>query len=92
MEKGFRKIINCLAFIAIFFIGTVLLINWAFGAKIPNVTSALMQISTVIAFFVTCVNAYYFVRSKRNGVYLLLYLIAVILIAVCYFFPLLKGV
>lgn len=92
MEKGFRKIINFFSFIAIFFIGIILLINWIFGDKIPQVTSVLMQASIVLAFFVTCVNAYYYVRSKRNGVYLLLYLIAVILIAVCYFFPLLKGV
>ena len=92
MEKGFRKIINFLAFIAIFFIGIVLLINWIFGAKMPTVTTTLVQIATIIAFFVTCVNAFYFVRSKRNGVYLLLYIIAIILIAVCYFFPLLKGV
>lgn len=92
MEKGFRKIINFFAFIAIFFIGIVLLINWVFSAKMPEITSALMQVSIVIAIFVTCVNAFYFVRSKRNGVYLLLYLIAVILIAVCYFFPILKGV
>ena len=58
----------------------------------PTLTNILMEIIKYIAIFVTCVNGYYFVRSKRSGVYMLLYLIAVIMIAVCLVIPIFKGV
>ena len=92
MEKGFRKVVNFLAFIAVILIGTTLLFNLIFSAKMPTLTNILMEIIKYIAIFVTCVNGYYFVRSKRSGVYMLLYLIAVIMIAVCLVIPIFKGV
>ena len=88
MENGFKKFIYLISFISVFFIGIVLLISLLFGGKISNFTNILNNIATIIAYFVVIVNAFYFVRTKRSSVYTILFLLAVVLITVCYIIPL----
>ena len=88
MESGFKKFVRFISFISVFVIGLVLLLTIIFK-NTPSFTFVLEKIATFLAYFVVCVNAFYYVRTKRSGVYTLIYIIAVILITVCYFIPVL---
>ena len=88
MENGFKKLIHLISFIAVFFIGVVLLVNLIFGAKATAFINVLNNIANIIAYVVVIVNAFYFVRTKRSSVYTILFLVAVVLITVCYIIPL----
>lgn len=90
MENGFKKIIYFISFVAVFFISLVLLIGLIFGNKVTNFISILNNIAVVISYFVVCVNAFFFVRTKRSAIYTVLYLIAIVLITICFLIPILK--
>ena len=87
MENSFKKFIYLISFVAVFFIGIVLLLGLIFGNKITSFLSVLNNIALVFAYFVVCVNAFFFVRTKRSAVYTVLYLLAVVLITVCFIIP-----
>lgn len=87
MEKGYKKFIYAISFVSLFFIGLVLLFNLIFGQEFINIANILNNIATILAYFVVVINAFFFVRTKRSIVYMVLYIIAVLLISVCIFLP-----
>lgn len=87
MEQKHKKFIYFLSFISIFFIGAVLLIKLIFGDKIVNITNILDNIALISSYIVLCANAFFYVRTKRSKVYTITYLLAVLLLSVCFIIP-----
>ncbi|MBR4123980.1 MAG: hypothetical protein IKR12_00220 [Clostridia bacterium] len=80
-ELNRKKFLNAIAFIALIFAGIALLIAKFF---IPNtvVGRVLSNLSYILAFVTTAVCAFNYVRTKRNIVYTIIYIIAVTLVVV----------
>lgn len=90
MERKSKKLVQGLSFVAIFIIGIVLLLDYILGIKAPQTMMVLKNIANALAYVVVCVNGFFFVRTKRSGVYVFLYIVALILITVCYILPIIK--
>lgn len=80
-ELNKKKFLNAIAFISLVFAGIALLIAKFF---IPNtvVGRILSNISYILAFVTTAICAFNYVRTKRNIVYTIIYIIAVVLVVV----------
>ncbi len=79
-SASFKRFINLLAFVAIVAIAVVLIIQAIVGAG--EFSNALNIVAQCIAYLVVAVYAFYFVYSKRNVVYTIIYFVAVIIIII----------
>ncbi|MDD3232136.1 MAG: hypothetical protein PHV79_03750 [Clostridia bacterium] len=82
--QGFKKFINMLAFIGIVAVAAVLLLRLFLGEifKVNSeVVNAIGLIAQCIAYLVTAVYAYFFIRN-RGPAFIITYVIAVILIII----------
>ena len=88
-----RKFISMLAFIAILFAAIALLIarisNGTQSSLFIQIASILQQISYAFAFIVSGIYAYGYIRSK-NIVWLIVYIIACIAVAILLILPMFK--
>ena len=78
---GWRRIVNFCSYIAIVFIALALLL----ARFIPSVASALTLVGNIIAYLVTASCGFFYARSKRHWGFIIVWLIAVIIIAVVMF-------
>lgn len=79
-KNNFGKIINCIAFFGFAIIAFVLMLqNFQFSGVIVE---ALRVIGESIAYIVTAISAFFYVRSKRNVWWYVAYAVAVVLVAV----------
>lgn len=87
MEKRSKKFIYLISYILMFLIGLALLLDLIFGTKLGVFGDVLKKIISVLCYIVVGINGFMFVRTKRSGVYLLLYVIVALLILVCVVLP-----
>ena len=78
---NWRTFMNFVAFLAICCIGVALVI----GRIFPSVASAFDSVAKILAYVVTAVSAFYYVRNKRNVAYFIVWIVVVILIVVLMF-------
>ena len=76
-----KRFFNMLAFIALVISGVALLISKIFFGDSAT-ASFLNGVAYVLAFVVTSVSAFYYVRSTRNITILIVYIVAVIIVVV----------
>lgn len=81
-ELNTKKFFNLLAFIALIISGVALLISKIFFGANTNTAMILNNTAYVLAFVVTAVSAYHYVRTRRSLVWLIVYIIAVIIVVV----------
>ena len=72
-----KKVMNLFAYIAIMFVAIAVTI----GTFWKDV-AVLRSIAEVIAYIITGVSAFYYAKSKQSPVYMILFIVAAILIAV----------
>ena len=77
-----RKFFNAMAFVALIISGIALLVSKIFFSANGPIAAVLNNIAYVLAFVVTSFCAYLYVRTKRNIVYTVLYIIAVIIVII----------
>ena len=89
-ELRFKKFLNALAFIALVISGVALVVALILGKldKAAGFANALQQIAYCLAFVVTAVVAYGYVRTKRSVAWLVVYILCVVFIVV----PLIIGI
>ena len=75
---NWRGFLNFVAFISICFIGVALV----FGKIFPGIASAFESVAKILAYLITAVSAFYYVRNKRNTVFYIVWAVVVILIVV----------
>lgn len=80
---SWRRITNFCAFVAIVLIAVALVLAKIFNGN--QVSSAMTLVANFIAYFIACVCAFFFARSKRHWGYLVAWLVSVILIVVFMF-------
>lgn len=77
-----KKFFNAMAFVALVISGIALLISKIFFGANTTVASVLNNIAYVLAFTVTAFSAFFYVRTKRNIVWVVVYIIAVVIVVV----------
>lgn len=80
-KNNFNKIFNLVAFIGLVCIAVVLILQKIFNAN-SGLVGALSLIGACIAYLVTAVSAFFYVRTKRNVWWYVAYTVAVVLIVV----------
>lgn len=83
-KNNFSKVINFIAFIGLIVVAGVLVLQTIFSNQLDLIT-AFRIIGESIAYLVTAISAFFYVRSKRNVWWYVAYTIAVILILVFMF-------
>ena len=70
--------VNFLSFVAIILVGLALILkNTSFGDKLSDIAS-------IIAYAMLAIFSFFYARSKRNLVFIILWIAAVVLIVVSY--------
>ena len=90
MAKGdFGKFLNLLAFIGIIMVAVALLIakiaSWINGSSGGSLVSALSLVANFIAYLITAIAAFYYVRSKKNIWISIVFIVALIIMLVFMF-------
>lgn len=83
-ELNTKKFFNAMAFVGLVIAGIALIVSkilgWlSVGAQFAGI---LNQVAYCLAFIVTAVAAFYYVRTKRSATWLIIYVIAVLLVVV----------
>ncbi len=79
-KSNLSKLLNCVAFVGLIMVAIVLIFQqFNFNG---DVLSALRTIGESIAYFITAVCAFFYVRTKRNIWWYILYTIATVLVVV----------
>ena len=85
MERKSRKIVQFISFISLFFVGLVLLLESLMG---PN---SFMNFLKIIAGFlvliILIVNAFFYIRTKRSNVFMLLFVIGTLFLIIAFILP-----
>ena len=81
-ELNTKKFFNAMAFVALCIAGIALLVSKILGWLNAGVQFAniLNQVAYVLAFVVTAVAAFYYVRTKRSVAWTVIYVLAVLLV------------
>lgn len=93
-EINSKRFFSAMAFVAITFLAIALLIS-LIASKVgsngedvfSNIANVIRQIAQALAYVCACISAYGFVRSKRSAVYIIIYIVACVMIAVFVILP-----
>lgn len=81
-NKEFKNLLNILAFIAIGLVGvSLLLANVGLGGEI---SAALTMIANILAYIITAIAAFFYIKNKRSIVLWIIYAVSVVLIVISY--------
>ena len=78
-KTNLSKVVNFIAFIGLAMVAVVLVLQKIVQGEIIG---ALRTIGEAIAYFVTAISAFFYVRSKRNVWWYVAYTVAVVLVVV----------
>ncbi len=81
-KNNFGKVINFIAFVGLTIIAVVLIMQKIFASSDSSFLGALRVIGESIAYTITAISAFFFVRSKRNVWWYVAYTIAAVLVVV----------
>lgn len=87
MDKRSKKVVYLISYFVMFLIGIVLLLDLIFGAKLGKFGEISKKIIALCSFIVVCINAFFFVKTKRSGIFLTMFVIFVLLILICLIVP-----
>lgn len=80
-KNNFGKVINCIAFIGLCLVAIVLIMQKIFNGN-GNFLSALRTIGESIAYSITAISAFFYIRTKRNVWWYVGYTVALVLVVV----------
>ena len=81
-QLNFRKMFNAIAFVCLMISGIALLISKIFLGADSSAARILNSVAYVLAFTVTSICAYFYVRTKRNIVWTIIYVVVVLIVVV----------
>lgn len=79
-KSNLTKFVNCVAFVGLVIVAIVLVLQ-KFNLS-GQVLSALRIIGECIAYLITAISAFFYVRSKRNVWWYVAYTVALVLVVV----------
>ncbi len=74
-----KSLMGLVAFVAVFCIGVSLLIGLL---KINGISAAFAQVAQILAYIITAIIAFYFVRTKKHWAIWTIWIVSVVLIVV----------
>ena len=77
-----RKFFSAMAFVALVLSGIALVISKIFFGAGSSAGAVLNNIAYILAFTVTAFYAFFYVKSRRNPVWLAIYIVVVLLVVV----------
>lgn len=80
-KNNFGKVINCIAFIGLCLVAIVLIMQKIFNGN-GTFLSALRTIGESIAYSITAISAFFYIRTKRNVWWYVGYTVALVLVVV----------
>ena len=80
-KNNFSKIIDCIAFVGLVLVAVVLVLQKIFSGD-GSFISALRTVGESIAYTITAISAFFYVRTKRNVWWYVAYTVAVVLVIV----------
>lgn len=80
--KDIKGIINFLSFVSVGLIGVTLLLSKL--GLFSGIASALIIVANVLAYIITAIAAFYYVRSKKNVWVWIVYIVSIVLIVISY--------
>lgn len=78
-KSNFGKVVNFVAFVGLIIVAVVLILQKIVTGEIIG---ALRTVGESIAYFITAVSAFFYVKSKRNVWWYVAYTVAVVLVIV----------
>lgn len=78
----FRSFANLMAYIAVVLVGTALLIQSVLKGN--QIAQAFKMVADAIAYVMLAITSFSYAKSRRNVVFILIWLVAVVLIVVSY--------
>jgi len=80
-KNNWSKFVNCIAFIGLIIISVCLIMQRIFNSQ-GELTRALGIIGQAIAYLITAISAFFYVRTKRNVWWYVAYTVAAVLVVV----------
>jgi len=80
--KDIKGIINFLSFISVGLIGVTLLLGKI--GILPGISGALIIVANVLAYIITAIAAFCYVRNKKNVWVWIVYIVSIVLIVISY--------
>ena len=81
-SKDIKGIINFLSFISVGLIGVTLLLGKL--GIFQGIGGALITVANVLAYIITAIAAFYYVRNKKNVWVWIVYVVSIVLIVISY--------
>lgn len=79
---SFRSFANLMAYIAVVLVGAALLIQAVLKGN--QVAAAFKMVADVIAYVMLAISSFSYAKSRRNVVFIIIWIVAVVLIVVSY--------
>ena len=90
-EISTKRFFSLLAFVSVIFLAIALLLSLIAGSGeslFAQIANVIKRVAQAIAYVCACISAFTYVKSKRSPVYIILYVIACVMIAVFVVLPL----
>jgi len=87
MERKSKKLVYFLSFISLFIVGLVLLLNALLPSSFAMFLNVIKIIAEILVFVVIIINAFFYVRTKRSNVYMLLFVIFTLFLIISFILP-----
>ena len=88
-ELKLKKLVNAVAYFAIIFLAVALLLSQisSAGSVLGDIANIFSRLANTIAYVIVAVMAFFYVKTKRNIVYMITYIVSIILIAIFVIIP-----
>ena len=89
-ELKLKKMVYAIAYFAIIFLAIALLLKQisSAGSVLGDIASILTTLANTVAYALTAFTAFFYVKTKRNLLYMVSYIVAVILVVIFVIIPL----
>jgi|LGOV01.1.fsa_nt_gb hypothetical protein len=88
-ELKLKKLVNTVAYFSIMFLAVALLLNQvSTGGLFGDVSAILTTIANTLAYIIVAFAAFFYVKTKRNILYMISYILAVVLVILFVILPL----
>ena len=88
-ELKLKKLVNAVAYFAVIFLAVALLLSQisSAGSLLGDISNIFARVANAIAYFIVAVMAFFYIRIKRNIIYMITYIVSIILIVIFVILP-----
>lgn len=87
-ELKLKKLVQAVAYFAIIFLAVALLLKVLDWQILNSVAAILTQIANLVSYIIMAILAFFYVKTKRNILYMVSYIVAVVAVVIFLIIPL----